>query len=141
MRTPDDLTALFRANQLKVTPQRLAVFEALHGDDTHPTAEVVHARVRERMPTVSLRTVYQALNDLVDLGEVRAVSVDNGAVRFDPNNSGHDHFVCRDCGRVSDVTSSRPRLVAATGGEVLDEGYTVDTSEIIFRGRCAACNA
>lgn len=140
MRSPDDLTALFRASNLKVTPQRLAVFGALHGDDSHPTAEIVHARVREQMPTVSLRTVYQALNDLVELGEVRAVSVDNGAVRFDPNNTGHDHFVCRDCGRVSDVCASRPRLVAAPGGEALDDGYAVETSEIIFRGRCAACN-
>src|SRR5713101_6500785 len=103
MRSPDELTTLFRARSLKVTPQRRAVFEALHGDSGHPTADVIWARVRERMPTVSLRTVYQALNDLVDLGEVQAVSVGKGASLFDPNTASHDHFVCCRCERVYDV--------------------------------------
>ncbi len=147
MRSPDDLTSWFRALGLKVTPQRRAVFEALHGDDGHPTADVIWARVRDRMPTVSLRTVYQALHDLVELGEVQSVDVANGAVRFDPNTAAHDHFVCRSCGRVSDVIASRPRLVSGYpgfdgstyGGGEAAAGYTVDTAEIIFRGLCPSC--
>lgn len=142
MRTPQELTTLFRENSLKVTPQRLAVFEALHEDTTHPTADVVFARVREKMPTVSLRTVYQALNDLVELGEVQAVSVDNGAARFDPNTSHHDHFVCTSCGRIYDVVASAPTLVSAEfeRGEV-SSSYSVDRAEIVFRGRCASCSS
>ncbi len=131
MRSPGELTTLFRDRGLKVTPQRQAVFEALYGDESHPTADVVHDRVREHMPTVSLRTVYQALNDLVELGEVQAVSVGTGAARFDPNVSGHHHFVCRDCERIDDVVASPPRL----------KGYTVDAAEIVFRGLCASCTA
>ena len=147
MRSPDDLTSWFRAHGWKVTPQRRAVFEALHGDDAHPTADVIWSRVRDRMPMVSLRTVYQALNDLVELGEAQAVDVGNGAVRFDPNTAAHHHFVCRSCERVSDVMASRPRLMSgypgldtatvARDGEAA--GYTVDTAEIIFRGLCPAC--
>ena len=95
------------------------------------------------MPSVSLRTVYQALNDLVDLGEVQAVSVGNGATRFDPNMANHDHFVCRRCGRVYDVIASPPRLVSGyprlDGCADGDEGHTVDTAEVIFRGQCASC--
>lgn len=150
MKSPDELTTLFRALSLKVTPQRQAVFEALHGDGSHPTADVIWARVRDRMPTVSLRTVYQALNDLVELGEVQAVSVGNGAARFDPNTAGHDHFVCRSCERIYDVVASRPRVVsgypgldrsADTGGGDTSAGYTVDTVEITFRGLCVSCGA
>jgi Fe2+ or Zn2+ uptake regulation protein len=148
MRSPDDLTRWFRDHGWKVTPQRRAVFEALHGDGGHPTADVIWARVVDRMPTVSLRTVYQALNDLVELGEVQAVDVGNGAVRFDPNTAAHDHFVCRSCERVSDVLASRPRLLSGyprpggatiTGGGEAAAGYTVDAAEIIFRGLCPTC--
>lgn len=120
---------------MKVTPQRRAVFDALHGDECHPTADVIFDRVRTTMPTVSLRTVYQALNDLVELGEVQAVSVGAGASLFDPNVSSHDHFVCRQCDRVYDVMASRPQL--AEGAEAA--GHTVDAAEIVFRGLCASC--
>lgn len=147
MQSPDELTTLFRARGLKVTPQRRAVFEALHGDPGHPTADAIWARVRDQMPTVSLRTVYQALNDLVDLGEVQAVSVGNGAARFDPNTTGHDHFVCRECERVYDVIASQPHVMSSSGGAAGSDGaatsagFTVDAAEIIFRGVCPSCGS
>ena len=142
MRTPDELTTLFRENGLKVTPQRRAVFDALHRDATHPTADVIFARLRATMPTVSLRTVYQALNDLIELGEVQAVWVGNGAARFDPNTSHHDHFICWSCERIYDVAATRPTLVSAEVDEVDDTaGYVVDSAEIFFRGMCASCVA
>lgn len=142
MRTPDELTALFRQNGLKVTPQRRAVFDALHQDTTHPTAEIIFDRVRAHMPTVSLRTVYQALNDLIELGEVQAVSIDDNAARFDPNISHHDHFVCKSCSRIYDVVASKPTLVSAQSeGEDAAASYVVDSTEIFFRGLCASCVA
>lgn len=152
MRSPDDLTSWYRSHGWKVTPQRRAVFDALHGDDGHPTADVIWNRVREQMPMVSLRTVYQALNDLVELGEVQMVGVGNGAVRFDPNVDHHDHFVCRHCQRVTDVLAQQPRLVSAYPGphagpdaeapipaRLPAGAFTVDTAEIIFRGLCPDC--
>ncbi len=143
MRSPDDLVTLFRAHGLKATPQRHAVFAALHNDGTHPTAETVWERVREQMPLVSLRTVYQALGDLIALGELGAVSVNNGAVRFDPNVSPHAHFVCRACERIFDVVASDPELISThpemAGVVVTSEGFAVDETEIIFRGTCASC--
>lgn len=148
MQSVDELTTLFRARGLKVTPQRRAVFEALLNDDGHPSADVIWARVQEQMPTVSLRTVYQALNDLVELGEVQAVSVGDRATRFDPNTESHDHFVCRSCERVYDIVASRPRLVSGypgldgsigTRNGEASTGHTVETAEVIFRGLCASC--
>ncbi len=165
MRSPDELTTLFRQRNLKVTPQRRAVFDALHGEAGHLTADAVWARVRAHMPTVSLRTVYQALNDLVDLGEVRPVTVGSGGTRFDPNTGGHDHFVCRACGRVDDVIATRPQVLigpaaaprdddAGTGAPCAGEpdgaaltvadappGCSIDSAEIVFRGLCATCGA
>lgn len=135
MRTPDELTERFRTLGLKVTPQRQGVFHALWGDESHPTAEAIWARVTETMPTVSLRTVYQVLNDLTELGEIHPVRLGTSSVRFDPNTESHDHFVCQECTRVLDVhANAMVELPAAHY-----PGLEVEATQIVFRGRCAEC--
>jgi Fe2+ or Zn2+ uptake regulation protein len=139
MRTPAELTALFRANGRNVTPQRQCIFRALQGDDTHPTAEQVHEAVRAEMETVSLKTVYQTLHDLAALGEIAVVDVGTGAVRFDPNvERPHHHLVCRACGRVRDVFVDLPPLELPAPAA---QGYDVEKGEVVFRGLCGECRA
>jgi Fur family peroxide stress response transcriptional regulator len=133
MRSPAELTQRFRAEGLKVTPQREAVFRALVDDVDHPTAEAVHARVTAEMPTVSLRTVYQVLNDLTSMGELNALDLGLGAARFDPNVETHHHLVCTSCGKVRDV------YVDPVAVPVSALGFTVDSAEVVFRGRCDDC--
>lgn len=135
MRTPAELTALFRRTGRKVTPQREAVFRALVGNDRHPTAEAVHAAVTAELPSVSLRTVYQVLNDLAAMGEIQALELGTGAARFDPNVDAHHHLVCNACGRVRDVYGDTVSLPAPA------LGFTVDTAEVVFRGRCDDCTS
>ena len=84
MKTPTELTQLFRDRGLKVTPQRQCIFRVLHGNASHPTAHAVFESLGEEMSTISLRTVYQTLNDLVALGEIQQFDVGTGAARFDP---------------------------------------------------------
>jgi Fe2+ or Zn2+ uptake regulation protein len=133
MRAPSELVERFREQGLKVTPQREAVFRALMGNDLHPTAEAVHAVVTAEMPNVSLRTVYQVLNDLAAMGEIQALDLGTGAARFDPNVDAHHHLVCTSCGKVRDVYVEQVVLPAAA------PGFTVDSAEVIYRGRCDVC--
>ncbi len=82
MKSPEALSEVVRARGGKVTPQRERIFRYLaeHGD--HPTAEAVYAAVVVDMPTISLRTVYQTLNDLVALRELSQLDVGGaGALR------------------------------------------------------------
>ena len=136
MRTPTELAHRYRQHGLKLTPQREAVFRALVDNADHPTAEAVHAAVTAEMPNVSLRTVYQVLNDLADLGEVQALDLGTGAARFDPNVDPHHHLVCTACGKVRDVYASF-RQVCVPAGE--EQGFAVDSAEVVFRGRCEDC--
>lgn len=139
MRTPAELTELFRAHGRKVTPQRQCIFRALEGDDGHPTAERVYATVRVEMETVSLKTVYQTLHELAELGEVAALDVGTGAVRFDPNvERPHHHLVCRSCGRIRDVFVDLPPIELPRD---LVQGYDVEQREVVFRGLCGECRA
>ncbi len=139
MRAPEELTGILREHGLKVTPQRRAILEALACVPDHATADVVWERVKLQMPSVSLRTVYQALNCLVELSEIQLVSVGTGASRFDQNTTEHDHFVCDGCGQVHDVVSSQPRVVSGGPGDG-SQNFRVDTTEVIFRGQCGSCS-
>jgi Fe2+ or Zn2+ uptake regulation protein len=136
MRSPDELTDAFRASGLKITPQRQAVFRVLHEAREHPTAEAVHAAVVAEMPSVSLRTVYQVLNDLTAMGELAALDLGTGSTRFDPTDGDHHHLVCTQCGAVRDVFLDAVELEVP---EAQAAGYRLGRPEITFRGLCPDC--
>lgn len=135
MRSPAELTEIFRANGLKVTPQRQLLFRLVHGNECHPTAEVLFARASEQMPGISLRTVYQTLTDLASMGELRSLDLGTGATRFDPNTDDHHHVVCDRCGDVRDVYVSGVERLPVDG---LD-GFEVREASILFTGVCPRC--
>jgi Fe2+ or Zn2+ uptake regulation protein len=89
------------------------------------------------MPNVSLKTVYQTLNDLSELGEISTLDLGTGAARFDPNvESTHHHLVCRSCGKVRDVDADFPDLRVPRGAA---QGFQVSSAEVVFRGQCDEC--
>jgi Fur family transcriptional regulator, stress-responsive regulator len=138
VRSPEELTLIFRARGLKVTPQRQSIFRVLHSSTVHPTAEAVYDVVRAEMPTISLRTVYQTLNDLAAMGEIHAIDLGTGSARFDPHTGPHHHLVCESCGAVQDLEVEFPGVDVPAGNPY---GFTVTTAEIVFRGKCRACTA
>ena len=136
MRPPAELTTAFRALGLKVTPQRQLIFRLLDGNESHPSAESLFARASEQMPGISLRTVYQTLNDLAEMGEIQLLDLGTGAARFDPNVDDHHHLVCSSCGAVRDVQAHGSSHLAPVGDT---QGFVLDAAHVIFRGRCAEC--
>ena len=137
MQSPDTLTDLFRAHRRKITAQRQCIFRALEGDVTHPSAERVYEKVRHEMPNVSLKTVYQTLNDLVELGAITVLDVGTGSARFDPNVEN-----VAPSPRLSLVWQGPRRggrLPRATGSRRAAQGFDVDSAEVVFRGLCDEC--
>jgi Fe2+ or Zn2+ uptake regulation protein len=131
-----ELAALFRSKGLKMTPQRECIFRVLHGNEIHPTAEAVYAAAQREMPMMSLKTVYQTLNDLAEMGEIQQLDLGTGSSRFDPNVESHHHLVCTRCGKVRDL------YAAFSGVQVPPakrQGFAVGSAEVIFRGLCAEC--
>ncbi|GBL20162.1 transcriptional regulator PerR [Acidimicrobiaceae bacterium] len=136
MRTPTELAQVFREKQLKLTPQRQLLFNLLHDNESHPTAESLFEIASKQMPGISLRTIYQTLGELAEMKELQLVDIGNGATRFDPNMSEHQHFVCDSCGAIHDVDiTSAPKLRAGSA-----DGFAVEEIGVVFRGRCGRCN-
>lgn len=136
MRSPTELAESFRARGLKMTPQRECIFNVLHGNGVHPSAESVFAEARKRMPTMSLKTVYQTLNDLSQMGEIQSLDLGTGSVRFDPNVDPHHHLVCTGCGKVRDLYADFGAVEVPPSRR---QGFSLNSAEVVFRGLCAAC--
>jgi Fur family ferric uptake transcriptional regulator len=122
----------------RITPQRRAVLRALEGDHVHLSAEQVLAAARRVVPEVSLATVYNTLNELAAMGEITEVRLADGTTRYDPKiGSDHHHLVCEGCGLIFDVEP------LGVEGLVLPPvqryGMSVETVEVVFRGRCSNC--
>jgi Fe2+ or Zn2+ uptake regulation protein len=131
-------TALRQRGQ-RVTPQRLAIARVLAELDRHVTAERVHGELSARMPGVSLPTVYATLDLLEELGMVRRVASEAGAVVYDPRTDEHHHLVCRRCGAIADVDV--PVDIAGVLAAARELGFAPDASQVVVRGLCADCAA
>ncbi|MCX6961104.1 MAG: transcriptional repressor, partial [Verrucomicrobia bacterium] len=121
----------------RLTPQRREVYNVLLEDRNHPTATEVFIKAKKRVPTISLATVYNCLETLVECGLAKQVNVEREATRYCPNLSEHGHFVCDSCGIVSDIP-------VAKGGSLtqflkVPTGFSINHSEITLRGTCPAC--
>jgi len=122
----------------RLTPQRREVYDVLLAERDHPTATEVFLRAKRRIPGISLATVYNCLETLVDCGLAKQVNVDRDATRYCPNLKEHGHFVCERCGTVQDVPVSKG--LRSGHPWQLPKNFSVIQTEVTVRGLCPDCN-
>ena len=79
------------------------ILEIVESSRNHMTAEQIFDELRRSYPSVALATVYNNLNRLSAEDRIRRISVEGMPDRYD-RTARHDHFVCKRCGRLSDIT-------------------------------------
>ena len=117
----------------RFTPQREHVYAVLLRKRDHPTAEEVFIRAKRKLPDISMATVYNCLDALVDCGLARQVTLERGAARFCPNMQEHCHFYCDSCESVFDIGLPPKPAVA------LPKGFMARRYDIAIHGQCPAC--
>ncbi len=132
----DALAERLSHSGLRATPQREVVYNVLLKKRDHPTADEVFARVKATMPTISLATVYNCLETLVQCELVRAVNFERGPTRYCPNLRPHAHFHDEHTGKTHDI--DLPPGLLEKVSSVLPQGYDAKSVEIIFRGKTAS---
>ena len=117
--------------------QREVILEELQKLTSHPTAVGLYQIVRQRLPKVSLGTVYRNLDLLTRTGIIQKLEFGSEEARFDGNLTPHDHVRCVKCGRVDDIHGPPLDLL---GGKTDDfNGYCVLGHQIGFFGVCPQC--
>lgn len=121
---------------MRLTSQRRIILEELQAVTTHPTADEIYAVVRQRMPRISLGTVYRNLEVLSSLGLVRKLENAAGQKRFDGDMSPHCHIRCEVCGKVGDIFNA-PDISAI--GRSVETQFEVTGVSLEFTGICPEC--
>ena len=120
---------------MRMTHQRMEIFREVAQTTEHPDAEKIFMRVRKRMPTISHDTVYRTLASLEEAGLVRRIETLAGRARYDANSDIHHHFICTQCGAISDLyLTTEPALPAG-----IEELGSAESVHLQIRGVCHMC--
>ncbi len=124
---------------LRMTEQRRSVYDAIMAKADHPTAVEVFMRVKGTVPSISLATVYNCLETLVECGVVRHVHHERESSRYCANLEEHAHLFCEACGSVTDLPLRAKRRTEDIWEMPADS--VVTSRDVSFRGLCPACAA
>jgi len=98
----DIATKAIAEKGLKITHQRIVVFQAIMGTDKHPTAEQIFDLIKEKNPSISLATVYKTLETFVENKLINKVSTPQGTMRYDPRIDNHNHIYISNTNEIMD---------------------------------------
>lgn len=125
---------ILKQNQLKITPQRLAVMKYLDENRTHPTADRIYTDLKEKNPSLSKTTVYNSLDTLQNHNIIQSITISPSELRYDFKKSMHHHFLCKGCGDIIDIELECPNIK-----KTIDQGHKVEEVHGYFKGICKKC--
>ena len=120
-----------------MTHQRHVLYEVMQGMTGHPSPEAIFAEVRQRIPAVSLATVYKNIHIFVEHGILREVSLHHGSQRLEMNERQHHHLVCSRCKTITDIGAEGIALTPQHTD--LGVGFQVERYSVDVIGLCAQC--
>lgn len=92
---------------LKVTPQRVAIFEAILQLNNHPNADDIIAFIKTNHPNISVGTVYKVLDAFVENKLLKKVKTEKDSMRYDPHFTNHHHLYCAKTERIEDFEDEK----------------------------------
>lgn len=128
----------FKKHGLKLTHQRLAVYEALKKSKDHPSAEGIYQSIKGDYPMLSRNTIYTTLETLKGLGLITEVNPWHQA-RYDANVGTHHHVVCVKCKRIDDIYE--PTLDQILIPDSIKKKYDGLSHKVEFFGVCPKCTS
>ncbi len=128
---------IMKNKQTRMTKQRKVILEELSRVKSHPTADEIYSMVRERLPQISLGTVYRNLELLAENSQILKLELAGSTRRYDANIMPHHHVRCVACGSVGDITAND--IPYDFSENILVNGYTLFNVTIAFDGICPNC--
>ncbi|GAB3063521.1 Fur family transcriptional regulator [Virgibacillus ainsalahensis] len=130
------ITKIKKSN-VRLTPQRVAVLEALLGSTSHPTAYEIYKEVGQKFSSISPATVYNNLHTLCKNGLAKELTFGNHSSRFDGDPTEHYHVICTKCGAIMDLHYPLLREVEALAEQTT--GFNISHHRLEIYGECSTC--
>lgn len=136
----DDFRRRCKDRGLAFTFQRQVIYEAVVDSHEHPTPELIYEQVRQRIPSISLGTVYKNIKTFLDSGVLKEVTLHHGSLRLESNMTPHHHLVCSSCKAIFDIEQNAVKPVRLPTSE-LPAGFSIEQCRVEFVGVCKKCQA
>ena len=120
--------------EMRETKQKTAILEFLRSKRQHHSAIQIYDAVREKIPNISLGTVYRNLGALIESGEIISVETSDKCVFYDGFIADHAHFVCQGCKGIFDFDMPKGMTEAME-----KSGFTVNSERLVCYGLCSEC--
>jgi Fur family peroxide stress response transcriptional regulator len=133
-----ELRERFRLAGLSLTHQRLVIYEELMKMGEHPGPEELFDRVKEKIPSLSLATVYNNIKTFVEHGLLQELSVHHGSLRLESNLTPHHHLVCTQCKAIEDLAETDFEPIRLK--KSLPKGFEVHRYSVDVLGLCKKCS-
>jgi len=130
---------LCEVHGIAVTHQRQVLYEVMQGMDGHPSPEEIYAKVRRKIPAISLATVYKNIHLFVESGVLREVSLHHGSQRVEMNEREHHHLVCSRCKAIADIDPEELGASRLLKGKKLPGGFLAERYSVDVIGICSKC--
>ena len=128
-----------RQGGVRVTPQRLAIAEAVLNSSDHPTVQQIHERVQQHFPSMTLATVYSTLGVLSKSGLIQELPFAKQS-RYESNVSPHVNLVCIGCGSIADADDSSDVILRLRDEVSSETNFQVMWQRVDFHGWCRSCS-
>ncbi len=134
----NEFVALCRSHGLAATHQRRVIYATVTSLHGHPSPELIYEKVKKKIPSISLATVYNNVRTFLASGMLREVSMHHGSLRVEPNEHEHHHLVCVRCKTISDLDVKN---LGPLRLKTQPRGFRITRIAVDVLGICAACAA
>ena len=138
--TQQELVVRLREGGVRVTPQRLAIAEAVLNSTDHPSVQQIYERVRDHFPSMTLATIYSTLGVLEKSGLIQELPFPKLS-RYESNLEPHVNLVCVQCGNVIDSDLGRETVLRLRDQISRHSNFDVAWQRVDFHGWCQRCAA
>lgn len=131
----NNYTEILRQHNLKATPQRLEITNALY-QNGHIGIEKLYAIMLKKFNSISLATIYKNINLMLEASFIQEVKVPHTKSVYELTKDTHSHIICDSCGEITDIELDLDSVVA-NAAKLSD--YKIDKSDLILSGTCKNC--
>lgn len=127
--------SLLKENNLKATPQRLTIVEALYIQG-HLNIDEIYKTLQSKFPSISLATIYKNINAMIEISFLSQVKIPQQKSVYELTKAEHAHVVCSKCNDILDIELDTSSLISEASKL---SNYSLETSSIVFNGICPNC--
>ncbi len=131
----NNYTEILRQHNLKATPQRLEITNALYTNG-HISIEKLYGVMLKKFNSISLATIYKNINLMLEASFIQEVKIPNEKSVYELTKETHSHIICDSCGEIMDIELNLDSVIS---NAAQSSNYNIKKSALILSGTCKNC--